>query len=253
VVQADFAWQAIDGRIDVNQNGLISEVDCAEDIVNGWNIVANLCNGVGSGDNGKIDTTDNFVIGTEDDSASGFFGMAVVDGLVQAGAPPTAGTITFSPGSGPVGTVVTITGTGFTGATAASFNGTTGTGFQVVNDTTIKVTVPAGATDGKITVTLLVGSVTSAASFDVTTTQPPAGCTGTDGNDTLTGTGGADTCVGLAGNDSIFGKGGPDLLKGNQGDDVLKGGKGADTLKGGKGFDTCKGGPGKDVLRGCEA
>lgn len=252
VVQADFAWQAIGGAIDVNQNGLISANDCAEDIVNGWNIVCSLQDAVPDSDNGLVDTTDNFVIGTEDDSASGFFGLAVQDGVVQ-GAPVTVAPLTFSPASGPVGTTVILTGTGLAGATKVEFNGTSAT-FTVDSDTQITTTVPAGATDGPITVTLAgtAGTTTSAASFDVTT-PGPVGCTGTDGNDTLRGTGGADTCVGLKGNDTILGKGGPDLLKGNQGDDVLKGGKGADVLKGGKGTDVCKGGAGKDILRGCES
>jgi RTX calcium-binding nonapeptide repeat (4 copies) len=249
VVQADFAWQAIGGAIDVNQNGLISANDCAQDIVNGWNIVCTLQDAVASADNGLIDTTDNFVIGTEDDSASGFFGMAVTDGAVQAGPLSTAG-LTFSPASGPVGTKVTLKSTGLTGATKVEFNGTSAA-FTVDSDTQISTTVPTGATDGPIKVTTPTTTQTSTASFDVTTGI--VDCIGTDGNDTLTGTGGADTCEGKAGNDTIMGKGGPDLVKGNQGDDVLKGGKGDDVIKGGKGFDTCKGGPGKDTIKGCEA
>ncbi|MGJ4844988.1 IPT/TIG domain-containing protein [Leifsonia sp. Le1] len=68
-------------------------------------------------------------------------------------AAPVAPTITsLTPTHGPEagGTVVTITGTGFTGATGVTFGGTAGTGFTVVNDTTITVTTPAhapGATD----------------------------------------------------------------------------------------------------------
>ncbi|MEO6115852.1 MAG: IPT/TIG domain-containing protein, partial [Pseudolysinimonas sp.] len=48
------------------------------------------------------------------------------------------------------GTPVTITGTGFTGATSATFGGVAGTSFVVVNDTTITVVTPphaAGAVD----------------------------------------------------------------------------------------------------------
>jgi hypothetical protein len=39
-----------------------------------------------------------------------------------------------------------VTGWGFSAATAASFGGTAGTAFSVVNDTTIHVTTPAGTT-----------------------------------------------------------------------------------------------------------
>jgi hypothetical protein len=51
--------------------------------------------------------------------------------------------------SGPVGTSVTITGTGFTGATAVTFNGTPAS-FTVDLSTQITAKVPAGATDGPI-------------------------------------------------------------------------------------------------------
>src|SRR5262249_46892146 len=56
----------------------------------------------------------------------------------------------FTPTFGPVGTGVTITG--FTGATAVSFNGVAST-FTVSPSGTITTTVPAGATTGPITVT----------------------------------------------------------------------------------------------------
>ena len=51
------------------------------------------------------------------------------------------------PSTGPEtgGTAVVITGTGFTGATAVTFDSVPGTAFSVINDTTIHVTSPAGA------------------------------------------------------------------------------------------------------------
>jgi len=73
----------------------------------------------------------------------------------------------FAPTSGPVGTAVTVTGTGFGGASAATFNGTPGT-FTADSETQITATVPDGATTGKIAVTTPGGSATSAASFTVT-------------------------------------------------------------------------------------
>ncbi len=77
----------------------------------------------------------------------------------------------FTPASGPVGTVVTITGTTFTGATAAKFNGVAATSFTVVSDTSITATVPTGATTGPITVTTPDGTATSATSFTVSPTD----------------------------------------------------------------------------------
>ncbi len=60
-------------------------------------------------------------------------------------APPTATGITPAQGPQAGGTTVTITGTGFTGATGVTFGGTPGSTFTVVNDTTITVTTPAHA------------------------------------------------------------------------------------------------------------
>jgi hypothetical protein len=78
----------------------------------------------------------------------------------------------FTPTSGPVGTVVTITGTSFTGATAVKFNTTAATAFTVDSDTQITATVPSGATTGKISVTNAVGTGSSANNFTVSGTSP---------------------------------------------------------------------------------
>jgi hypothetical protein len=72
----------------------------------------------------------------------------------------------FSPPSGPVGTPVTLSGSGFLGTTDVSFNGVAAT-FTVVNSGTITTTVPAGATSGKISVTNAGGTVMSKTSFHV--------------------------------------------------------------------------------------
>jgi hypothetical protein len=75
----------------------------------------------------------------------------------------------FTPASGPVGTVVTISGTGFTGATSVTFDGTSAS-FAEVSDLELTATVPAGATSGPIAVTTPAGAGTSAASFTVVVT-----------------------------------------------------------------------------------
>ena len=115
-------------------------------------------------------------------------------------APPTVSD--FTPTSGQAGASVTITGTGFTGATAVTFNGT-GATFIVNGATQISAIVPAGAMSGPISVTGAGVSVASAGSFTVLpTTTPdftlgatPSSATVTRGRSTsysvsVTGTGG---------------------------------------------------------------
>ncbi len=73
---------------------------------------------------------------------------------------------TFTPPSGPVGTAVTITGTGLTQTTKVTFNKVAAT-FTVNSDSQITATVPAGATTGKIAITTKGGGATSSTSFTV--------------------------------------------------------------------------------------
>jgi uncharacterized repeat protein (TIGR03803 family) len=72
----------------------------------------------------------------------------------------------FTPASGPVGTVVTFNGTGLTQTTKVTIDKISAS-FTVVSDSEITATVPAGAATGKITVTTKGGSITSSTNFTV--------------------------------------------------------------------------------------
>ena len=71
----------------------------------------------------------------------------------------------LSPTHGTVGTSVTITGSGFAGATAVAFGGTAASGFTVGSDTSITATVAAGTSTGPVSVTAPGGTTTSSALF----------------------------------------------------------------------------------------
>jgi uncharacterized repeat protein (TIGR03803 family) len=73
----------------------------------------------------------------------------------------------FTPASGPVGTTVTIAGTGFVGATQVTFGGVKATSFTVNSGTHITAKVPPGAVTGKIAVKTGGGAATSKSSFTV--------------------------------------------------------------------------------------
>ncbi|MDO7849489.1 M12 family metallo-peptidase, partial [Hymenobacter sp. M29] len=90
----------------------------------------------------------------------------------------------FTPGGGLAGTVVTVLGSNFTGATAVSFNGTAASSFTVVSATQLTATVAAGTTTGTITVTTPQGTATSALPFvvgappTITSFTPASGAVG---------------------------------------------------------------------------
>jgi hypothetical protein len=75
----------------------------------------------------------------------------------------------FSPSQGPVGTVITISGTNLDLATGVRFfNGVTASSVTVMTPTSIRATVPSGATTGPISVMSPAENPTSTTSFKVT-------------------------------------------------------------------------------------
>ena len=99
-------------------------------------------------------------------------GTMLFGASIAAALPPSV--LLFSPTSGPVGTDVTITGSGFddvSPVTGVTFDGTAAA-FTVDSAVQMTATVPAGATTGPIAVTDAEGTSTTVVSFTVTT--PPA-------------------------------------------------------------------------------
>jgi len=219
VSSADFAWQAINGKVDSNGNEAIGANDCHVGIINrtsntpglgpftsGAHVLGNTsldlneCGFVPSpaGDSdGLVDLNGDILIDAADTCTNGcFFGLNVENGLVQA----PQQTPTECPG----------------------FEG------DPRNDV---VGTPAGET--------------------LTGTGGPDIICAKGGSDTVIARGGADVVNAGRGNDTVSGGGGGDRLFGKRGADQLMGGRGNDLLNGGRGRDTCRGGPGRDRLVSC--
>ncbi len=108
-------------------------------------------------------------------------GFAVLRNLSRAdGAYPYAGltiqrmlSITsFSPATGPVGTVISLLGQELAGATAVTIGGVPAS-FTAVSNTQLNVTVPPGTAGGPIGVTTPAGTVASSGVFTVTASPAP--------------------------------------------------------------------------------
>jgi len=122
------------------------------------NVTVTFAPGAVQGYSGMVTVTSDKTSGTDTIAASGT-GTAVT--------PVTPVITELTPGSGAIGSGVTVTGTGFTGATAVTFNGVAAA-YTVESDTQITTTVPAGTTTGPVRVTTPGGTATSAADFVVT-------------------------------------------------------------------------------------
>ncbi len=86
----------------------------------------------------------------------------------------------FAPESGPVGTEVKITGSGFAESSTVSFNGTQATTVRFVNENTLIAEMPTGASTGKINVTE--SSCTTQSSADFSLIEENGSCGGGSGS-----------------------------------------------------------------------
>jgi len=106
-----------------------------------------------------VQDTNGMFYGT---AGGGAFGSGVVFSI-SVGLGPF---VTTNPAAGKVGSTIGILGTGLTGATSVTFNGTQ-TAFRVVSKTFIEAKVPSGATTGKVQVQLSNGTLSSNVPFYV--------------------------------------------------------------------------------------
>lgn len=80
---------------------------------------------------------------------------------------PQQSITTFSPGTGPVGTVVTLNGSGFSGSNRAWIGAAHNGVVTILSDTRARVTIPAGATTGAIRLLNPAHAAVTAAVFTV--------------------------------------------------------------------------------------
>ncbi len=143
-----------------------------------------------AGSAGVVDVTVTTPVGTSATSSADHFTYV---------APPTVSNV--SPAGGPPGggTAVTVTGTGFTGATAVHFGANAGTGLVVNSDTSISINSPAGTSGATVDVTVTAPGGTSATTSadhftygtapTVSSVAPAAGLPAGGTSVTVTGTG----------------------------------------------------------------
>ncbi|WP_264790220.1 T9SS type A sorting domain-containing protein [Aureispira anguillae] len=105
------------------------------------------------------------------------FDNFILDGTPTVVCPHTI--TSFAPTSGPIGTEVTISGTGFTASSTVEFNGVAAA-VTFVDATTLIATLPTGATTGTITVIETACNQTTAGNFTLLTSGGACGSILTD-------------------------------------------------------------------------
>jgi Ca2+-binding RTX toxin-like protein len=283
---SQFAWSAIDGRVDSNGDETIDGDDChfgligttidvgLGDAKDGTDILGNTgANPCGfapapnTADNGLVDLNDDVDITASDSCSDGcFFGHDVVLGKVQALLVPTTLDLTPATGRNREDTAHTVTahvedqdGNPLAGVTVR-FR-VSGVNPRTRSDTTDAsgdaVFTYTGANRGNDTITAFAdtngnGTREAGEPQDTATKTWTGVCPGFQGDprNQVVGTSGADTLIGTGRRDIICGLGGNDTLIGLGRKDLLLGAGGADVLRGGGGPDVLRGGRGNDRLRG---
>ncbi len=117
--------------------------------------------------------------------------------FAQAASEPQPYIQTFAPTSGPVGTVVTVTGSGFTGLTTAWIGKARDGSVHVLSDTKVEVTVPHDAVSGQLAVLNPLHSSFSPTSFTITKSSTSSGTstTTTGSSSTKSSTTGSSSTV----------------------------------------------------------
>ena len=87
--------------------------------------------------------------------------------------PPVVTAISPTSGSTTGGTTVTVTGSGFTGATAVDFGPTPATTFTVISDTQITATAPAQSAGSRNIFVVTAGGTSTGVAADLFTYKPP--------------------------------------------------------------------------------
>lgn len=252
VSDSDFAWSAINGRVDSNGNETIDADDChfgligdtvdagLGDPTDGADILGNngmnqcgFANPPDPAHNGLVDlNSDGEITAAADSCTNGcFFGHDVDTGVVQA-----------KPGVGARTTCA--------GQTATHLG--TNAGETIVGTSGNDVIVARGGNDS---IRSIGGGDLVCAGSGRDTVRAGSGndrVFGQGGNDFLLGQGAKDKVKGGSGRDRIKGGSGRDNLRGQGGKDELRGQGGADKLNGGPARDLCNGGAGTDVGRACE-
>jgi Ca2+-binding RTX toxin-like protein len=274
---SDFAWSAIDGRVDANGNEVIDPGDCtfgligqlvdagAGDMTDGADVLANdaaMTNPCGFGSatgpdpdfTGLVDLNSDITITAADSCNDCFFGLDLDNGFVVESGVGVAETLELTPAtdSNPEDTPHTVTahvedslGDPVEGVTVnfavTGVNPTTGSDVtDASGDATFTYT---GATVG-------VDAITAYADSDGDDTNDVA-----EPEDTAakTWTVVVPECPGFEGdprNDVIGTSGDDPALTGTSGDDIICGLGGNDTLIGMEGNDLLLGGDGNDLLEG---